>query len=87
MGSCHCKQTEPEQTRFKTVFTIPKCVAQNLSNSVALIRSSQGATDGVFSCYGYGPSVTDGDAEQRTHDFKWAQPRYLYHNFEFLFAA
>ena len=66
MGSFRSKQTEPEQTRFKTVFTIRKYVAQNLSNTVALIRPSQGATGEVFSCYGYGPSVIGGEAEQST---------------------
>jgi len=30
MASFRSKQTEPKQTRFKTVFTIQKCVAQNL---------------------------------------------------------
>jgi len=66
MGSFHGKQTKREQKRFKTVFTIRKCVAQNLSTSVALIRPSQGATGEVFSCYGYGPGVIGGEAEQST---------------------
>jgi len=66
MGNFHSKQTEPEQTRCKTVFTIRECVAQNLSNSVALLRPSQGATGEVFSCYGYGPSVLGDEDEQST---------------------
>ena len=66
MGPFHSKETKPEQTPFKTVFTIRKCVAQNLSNSVALTRPSQGATGDVFRCYGYGPSVIGGEAEQST---------------------
>jgi len=37
MGSFYSKQTEPEQTRFKTVFTIQKCVAQNLTDCASCI--------------------------------------------------